>query len=187
MSPLEEAVHEVARLLESRRVPYMVIGGVANLVWGVPRSTGDVDVTLWVEEEAREGFVRDVASELEVLVEDPVAFVERTRVLPARTRSGFRADLVFGLLAYEKEAIDRARPVEFAGLRVRICTAEDLVLHKLASERARDREDVRGILETQGARLDRGYLDRRVEALSRDLDRPDILEFYRRVVRARSR
>lgn len=47
MSALEGAL-TLARLLDSLRVPYMVIGGLANAVWGEPRATLDIDVTVWV-------------------------------------------------------------------------------------------------------------------------------------------
>ena len=39
MNALERAVALITRFLEERRVPYMLIGGIANLVWGEPRST----------------------------------------------------------------------------------------------------------------------------------------------------
>ncbi|MCI0585661.1 MAG: nucleotidyltransferase [Planctomycetes bacterium] len=179
MSGLEDAAAEIAAFLEDRRIAYMVIGGVANLLWGVARSTGDVDVTVWVEETEIPKVVGEAARAFTLLVEDPVGFVARTRVLPVRTRSGFRADLSFGTLPFEREAIERARPRRLGPREIRVCTAEDLVLHKIASERPRDREDVRGILATQGKALDRRYLDPRVEQVARDLERPEILDFYR--------
>jgi hypothetical protein len=182
---LEEAVGEVGTFLESHRIPYMVIGGIANLVWGRPRTTGDVDVTVWVEEAATGDFVREVAAVFRVLVDDPASFVARTRVLPVETTPGVRAEFSFGLLPFEKEAIGRARPHRFGGRSVRVCTAEDLVLHKIASERPRDREDVRGILKERGKELDRRYLDLRVEQVARDLERPEILEFYRAALAGR--
>ena len=42
MSRLEQALVTVARFLEQHHVPYMVIGGIANVVWGRPRTTLDV-------------------------------------------------------------------------------------------------------------------------------------------------
>lgn len=43
MSGLEAALAEVAGRLEERGFPYMVIGGMANLQWGEPRTTQDLD------------------------------------------------------------------------------------------------------------------------------------------------
>jgi hypothetical protein len=46
----EKAIVGVAGALRRLQIPYMIIGGMANIVWGEPRATHDVDVTVWVEE-----------------------------------------------------------------------------------------------------------------------------------------
>ncbi len=61
MNLQEQAVVDIAKFLARLRVPYMIIGGIANAVWGLPRSTVDVDCTVWVEEEGVEDFVRQVS------------------------------------------------------------------------------------------------------------------------------
>ena len=42
----EEALHELSTNLKEAHVPYMIIGGLANAIWGYPRSTLDIDVTI---------------------------------------------------------------------------------------------------------------------------------------------
>ena len=49
MTLLERAVVEIATALESMKIDYIVVGGIANAVWGEPRATIDVDVTVLVE------------------------------------------------------------------------------------------------------------------------------------------
>lgn len=39
MTLLERAVVEVATALESLKIDYMVVGGIANAVWGEPRAS----------------------------------------------------------------------------------------------------------------------------------------------------
>ena len=179
MTPLERALRTAARFLEAEGIPYMVIGGVANLVWGLARTTLDVDITVWVEEARIPPVVERAAGSFRVLPEDPLAFVQTTRVLPLETKEGFRVDLIFGQLPYEERAVRRAVVHEPAGLGIRVCTAEDLIVHKIISDRLQDREDIRGIVQRRGPQLDRAYLDPLIEGLARDLARPDILAFYR--------
>ncbi len=179
MTPFEQAVVSLADFLEGERLPYMVIGGVANLFWGVPRTTLDVDITVWADANQIPSLVERLAFRFKLLPEDPAEFIQQTRVLPLQTEGHIRADLIFALLPYEEEAIRRARPMPFAGRQVRICSPEDLILHKLISDRPRDREDVRGVIARMRKSLDRVYLDPRVESLSHGLSRPDILAFYR--------
>ena len=50
MTPLDHAVRDITRVLESLRIAYAIIGGIANAVWGEPRATIDVDVTIAVDE-----------------------------------------------------------------------------------------------------------------------------------------
>lgn len=60
---------------------------------------------------------------------------------------------------------------------MRVCRPEDLIIHKIVSERLKDREDVRAIIRQQGPRLDRRALTRSVGALARALHRPDLSTF----------
>lgn len=178
MTALERALVTAARFLEAEAVPYMVIGGVANLVWGLARTTLDVDITVWVEESRIPPLIEQAGQRFRVLPADPLNFVRTTRVLPLEAKEGIRVDLIFGQLPYEERAIQRARPQELAGCSIQVCTPEDLIVHKLIADRPRDREDVRGVIQRHGPRLDRVYLDPIVEGLARELARPEILAFY---------
>ncbi len=172
----EAALVHVDRLLRTLGVPYMVIGGQANIIWGEPRATLDIDVTVWVADDALASTIDQVCVSLQSMVERPGAFVVENRVLPLRTDHGIRIDMIFGLLPFEQEAIARGVTREIAGHAVRYCTAEDLILHKILSERPRDLEDARGVTLRQGASLDLAYLEPRIQELARELDEPGILE-----------
>lgn len=60
MTDLELALAEVAAALEAIPVPYMLIGGLAVSSWGEPRSTLDVDVTIWTEPEQLDQTVSEI-------------------------------------------------------------------------------------------------------------------------------
>ena len=187
MNALERAVGSLARFLEAARVPYMVIGGIANLVWGEPRSTLDVDATVLVDEAAWPALVVKLRKRFRVIPKAPLAFVRQTHVLPVETVDGVRIDLIWAQLPYEHRAIARATTEEVAGHRVRVCRPEDLIIHKIVSERPKDREDVRAIVRHQGRRLDRRYLTQTVRALSRALDQPELLTFLNACFRSSKR
>jgi len=183
MSRLEHALVAVARFLEQRHVPYMVIGGVANAVWGIPRTTLDVDLTIWIAEDQMASLITSLVQAFPARTGDPIAFAKETRVLPLVTRDGVQIDVIVGQLPFEREAIQRAVPQDIHGVAVRVCRAEDLILHKLVSERPKDREDVRGIIQQQASRLDRAYLEPRVAELAQALDRPEIQAWYLQCLR----
>lgn len=179
MTPQESALVEVARLLDANGLPYMVIGGLANLVWGLPRATLDVDVTVWGGTRPFDELVPLFEPAFHVLPEEPVDFVTTTRVLPLESTAEVRVDVVFGLLPFEEEAIARAVPRDVGGVTIRFCTAEDLVLMKIISERPKDLDDVRQILLRQRDALDHAYLEPRVHELATLLERPEIEDLYR--------
>lgn len=183
MSRLEETVIAIARFLEQHRIPYMVIGGIANTLLGIPRTTLDVDLTVWVSEGELEAFVGEITKAFLSRSEDPLGFARETRVLPIQTPDGIRADIILGQLPYEQEAIRRAIPQTVQGTPVRVCSPEDLILHKVVSERAKDRDDVQGIIQQQKDRLDRKYLDPRVKSLAEAMSRPDIWSWYEQCLR----
>ncbi|MDI6711305.1 MAG: nucleotidyl transferase AbiEii/AbiGii toxin family protein [Bacillota bacterium] len=178
MTGFEGTLVRVARFLDRHAVPYMVIGGVANLVWGISRATVDVDLTVWVAEDDIPRLLQSMTAEFELLVEDPPGFVRETRVLPAKAPEGFRIDFIFGQLPYEEMAIKRAVARKIHGVEIKICSPEDLIIHKIISERSQDQQDVRGVIKRIGSRLDRRYLDPIVRGLASDLERPEIWERY---------
>jgi hypothetical protein len=180
---LEAALADIAGYLEESGTPYMVMGGFANLHWGRPHLTEDLDVTVLVPEEAWAGWIEGLGRQFKVLPPSPLEFARETRVVPVTTPTGVRVDLILAGMPYEERAIARAREVVVAGRSVRICAPEDLILYQLASERPRDREDVEGVVVRQGMALDRAYLDEHVEALAAGLERREVVDFYHACLR----
>src|SRR5262245_13643835 len=143
MPELDEALVTLGSWLDQQRIPYMVIGGFAVTIWGEPRFTRDLDVTISVPDEKLPATIDLVCSEFTPLVKDAAKFVTETRVLPIIVRS-VPVYLIFAALPYEDDAIDRAKPVKLKAGTVRICSPEDLILHKIVSQRQRDREGSEG-------------------------------------------
>jgi hypothetical protein len=158
----------------------MIIGGLANAVWGEPRATLDIDVTISADTSESSRIATLLESDFRALVSDPEAFVEETRVLPLESRMGVRVDLIFGLLPFEREAVQRARPVPVADREIRFCTPEDLILLKIISRREKDQADAQAILRRRFSELDLDYLEPRIEELSELLSRPEILQTWDR-------
>lgn len=138
----------------------MVIGGQAVLLYGEPRLTGDVDITLGVAPDQLDAVLQVVNDlELTALV-DPHSFVAETLVLPCQDRNGERrVDFVFTFGGYERHAIARGNTVEVGGADVHFASPEDLVILKLVAGRPRDVEDVRGVM-VRHPELDSVYIRR---------------------------
>jgi hypothetical protein len=126
----------------------MVIGGQAVLLYGEPRLTKDIDITLGVGLE-RLSEIRAIVDRLrlEYVTDNVDDFAKETMVLPVIDRkSGIRVDLIFSFSPYERQAIERAREISFGRTKVRFADLEDVVIHKVIAGRPRDIEDVLSIL-----------------------------------------
>jgi len=178
MTKLEAAMLDMAAFLDERRLLYMTIGGFANLYWGVERFTRDVDITLEIDDSALPGLIADLAQSFRITVADPLEFAKRNRLVRVQTQTGVDVDLIFAALPYESAALRRAVPVELGGRSINLCSAEDLIIHKLSSERMQDAVDVEGIVMRQTGRLDLSYLEPLVRQLAAGLERPGIVEFF---------
>lgn len=144
----EKLLAKISGGLNSLKIPYMVIGGQAVLVYGEPRLTKDIDITVGVGID-RLGSVRNLVKRLgfRVLVNDVEKFVRKTMTFPvADKKSGIRLDIIFSFSDYERQAIANAKKIRIAGSTVRFASLEDVVIHKIIAGRPRDLEDVKSIL-----------------------------------------
>ena len=91
---------DLAQLLEKSQVPYMIIGGLANAVWGNPRATIDIDVAVWVPDERITDVLKAIEKNYTLRVEKPRAFISETRVLPVRSKCDLNIDIIFGALPF---------------------------------------------------------------------------------------
>lgn len=144
----ERLLKKIARQLKQASTPYMVIGGQAVLLYGEPRLTRDIDVTLGIGANESEKIRRIVSIiGLKILVKNSKEFVKRNMVLPAiEEKSGIRVDFIFSFSPYERQAIERGKDIKLGRTLVRFASLEDVVIHKVIAGRARDMEDIKSIL-----------------------------------------
>src|SRR5262249_51828160 len=110
MSELDRALASLTAWLTQHGIRHMVIGGFAVTIWGEPRFTPDLDITVSVPVEQIAPSVQLIASQFPCLAAEPVRFVAETRVLPIMLES-VPVKLIFAALPYEDEAISRARSI----------------------------------------------------------------------------
>ena len=180
-----ELLADLARALNGR-CDWFVFGAQAVQVWGVPRLSVDVDVTVRLGSLT----VKELVSALEpagffLRVADDDDFVARTRVLPFVHRpSRIPVDVVLAGPGPEDEFLDRARTIEVGGVAVPVISPEDLVVTKLLAGRPKDLEDVRGILRSLGSRLDLGRVREVLALLEVALDQSDLVPLLETQVEA---
>lgn len=126
----------------------MIIGGQAVLLYGEPRLTKDIDVTLGIGVEGLGQVSQSVQNlRFKILVPDPGNFVKETMVLPTHhEESGIRVDFIFSHSLYEHQAIQNAKRVKLGQQEVCFASLEDVIIHKIIAGRPRDLEDIRSVI-----------------------------------------
>ncbi|MCG8450052.1 MAG: hypothetical protein MI725_10805 [Pirellulales bacterium] len=171
MTPVEQLLGGLVKLLSDQKIPYALIGGWAVRAYGVPRATYDVDVTISLSrEQLSELFVAidalgyDVDDTYQSGWTDTVAgmpLVKAKTFVDGRT---LVADLFLAETPFLASLIDRKQLLPVNGFKAWVATPEDIVLLKLMAGRHRDLGDVQDILFMQG-QLDETYLRRWAETL----------------------
>lgn len=161
----------------------MVIGGQAVLLYGEPRLTRDIDITLAVGTDDLPGILEFVRKlRLRVLVSRPAKFVKRTMVLPVEQEStGIRVDFIFSSSEYERSAIARVAKVKLGGTSVKFISVEDLIIHKVIGGRPRDIDDVQSVL-SKNPRANVKLIQIWLRRFDRALD-SDYLRTFKRILK----
>jgi len=149
----------------------MVIGGQAVLLYGEPRLTRDIDITLGIGVDKLDIIktIVDVIA-LKSLVADVEDFVKKTMVFPViDEKSGIRVDFIFSFSPYERQAIDRAKEIKLDTIKVKFAELEDIVIHKIIAGRARDIEDIKNIL-LKNPGYDELYIEKWLEEFDESLN-----------------
>ena len=182
---IEKLIKQIARHLDSLKVPYMIIGGQAVLLYGRPRLTRDIDITLGIDSdklELVEGLCEKM--KLRILVENPKDFAQETKVLPAEEpNSKVRIDFIFSFTPYESQAIKNAKRILVDDYQVKFASCEDIIIHKMVAGRAIDEEDVKSILAKNKDTIDFKYTEKWLSEFCNVTGHEGILERFNNLLK----
>jgi predicted nucleotidyltransferase len=179
----EELISRLGMSLSKKKIPYMIIGGQAVLLYGSPRLTKDIDITLGVSVDRLADMEEMCRTEnLRILPEEHRHFVQETYVLPVQDAStGIRIDFIFSYTPYEEQAIKRAKRVRLGKVDAQFASVEDVIIHKIFSGRPRDMEDVRNIM-VKNSDMDRGYIRKWLQEFDRTVDGSRFTDSFEKIL-----
>jgi hypothetical protein len=179
MTDHESAAWEAHQFFTSLSVPYVIIGGTAVQHWGEPRFTQDIDVTVSAPLDDLDSFLQQVLKQFSPRLEDALEFAKRNRVILVRASNGYPLDISLALPGYEDEVMKRAVLYQIEQDKtIRICSAEDLIIHKAVAGRPQDIRDIEGIVYRQGQVLDVAHIRKWLETFADILGRPELITFF---------
>jgi hypothetical protein len=157
------SLERVCDVLDHHHIRYALIGAAAMAVYGVSRSTFDIDLLTTDHRALDRTIWAALAGDADVRrgdPEDPLAGVVRITIGEERP-----IDIVIGRHAWQARAVERAQQM---GDAVPVVLARDLVLLKLYAGGSQDLWDVRELLQHAGTSV-ASEVAADVERLSPDL------------------
>lgn len=161
---LENTLKKIAKILQKLKIPYLVTGGVAIVVWGRPRYTADIDILIELKKEKikelvasliKEGYIDEEAVNEALKYQSEFNFVDHENSL--------KVD--FWILKdseFDKSRLKRAIVRNIFGADVVFSSPEDLILRKLLwfkeSGSNRQLEDIYSVMAIIKEKLDYNYL-----------------------------
>lgn len=156
MNDLEVAANEIVSWLQSRQIPYALIGGLAVSFRTIERFTRDIDFAIAVE---RDEHAEEIVREIRLLGYQVHSLLEQTkhgriatvRLTKGRERSVL-VDLLFASSGIEIEVASESELIEiFPKLLIRTATLPALLALKVLSadseSRPQDEIDIRYLLK----------------------------------------
>lgn len=175
-----DAILAFDEFAKRERIQWYLFGAQAVIVYGVPRVTNDIDITVdlgvrtladFIAPLQRAGFEPKFADE---------AFALATRVLPVVHQSTqWKIDLVLAGPGLEQKILEEARPHRVGRRKIRVISPEHLVVLKVLAGRPKDLQDVRGLLDV--ADLDQERIEQTLRDLEQALDQSDLRPLYARL------
>lgn len=158
---------KVVKLLDRLGIQYVLTGGLAVTIWGIPRYTNDADLIIQLSE-------KDIPK-LRLGLEHLSAFgyVDEEMIRDAMRRNsefnyidtegGFKADMWIAKDSpFNRLCFTRRVAVEIGGHDVWVISPEDLIISKLDwwhRGSGKSEDDVRGVMDGQWDRLDWVYIE----------------------------
>jgi len=162
----DAAVQAVLDGLNAVGIPFMVVGSFSSNIYGLARSTQDVDIVVQLQSGQIQQLANVLAVELQLDPQPRFETVTMTTYFVLHTREGkFRIEL-FVLSDDPHDETRFARRVQgmVAGRPVWVPTAEDVIITKVrwygTDRRNKDWDDVRNVIAVQQNRLDWDYIHR---------------------------
>ncbi|TFG11330.1 hypothetical protein EU537_12670 [Candidatus Thorarchaeota archaeon] len=161
MDDFVEVLRLVCRYLNDHDMTYVMVGGIAVMYHGVPRTTVDIVFILKLDDHEIEQFTTFLNSEnFDVSKKDLAdALREGTHCTVFVGDGLLRLDLQGISSEFDEMTLERRISVEFAGVQMYIGSAEDTIINKILFQGEQDLRDARGILVRNEEDLDHAYIE----------------------------
>lgn len=174
-SKLHRALLSGIDALESAKLSYAIVGGLAVSAWATPRATQDVDLYAELPDAAHsalERALRDRGFDVPAMEGE----LERFGVFRSRSRDHVFLDIFPAVGPLGEAILARRRKARIAGRTLWVIAPEDLALLKAFSDRPRDFLDLVTLVNRAKITLDLDYIRQWARMLDASIGTSEVSE-----------
>ena len=162
MITLFEEAAALQELLQAEGLDFFFVGGIPLQIWGQPRLTTDIDLTVFTELINEDERISWFLSRFKPLIgteDSTLQFARQRRVLLLQTESRTEIDVMLGAIADISEELRRASFQQFTpSISLKICSADTLIALKTVAGRGQDFVDIETVMIKQDT-IDWEYIE----------------------------
>ncbi len=160
MRKIEEILKLVCSFLSENNIEYVIVGGIAVLFYGNPRTTMDIDYVVQLAD-------KDIPALVKFLQENGfyadeydmrTALKEKSHCTPEDKETMFRLDIKGVYTEMDERVLMNKKKIKINDIIIYIASPEDTIANKLLFSREQDLNDVLGIYARQHDSLNMEYL-----------------------------
>lgn len=156
---------EIVSALNSRNIPYALSGAIANVVWGIPRATQDIDILISVPQVQLPPLLKVFFSlGFEGDLEELIRKAQKEYFIRLEHHT-LTLEIFLPAIPYHYQVIKRRVKYEIEDTPAWFVSLEDLIILKLLFHRTKDIADIKAIIATQAHRVDKDYIMKTLPSL----------------------
>ena len=161
MDEFPDVLQLVCSYLNETEIDYVVVGGIAVMHHGVPRTTVDIDLILQIDDDEIPAFVKFLNSTGFTATTKDMrsAFKEKSHSTIFYRDSLLRLDIQGVNSQFDKMTLERAIDIELFNTTIKLGTAEDTIINKILFQGEQDLRDALGIFARKQRQLDIAYIE----------------------------
>ena len=162
--PITKSLIILVKYFNDNKIPYVIVGGVAVLVFGRTRVTMDIDIIIDHKLLDRPDFISYLRNNgFDANMSDLLAFDEGLHA-PMFLKDGmFRIDMKGCYSGKEKESIAMAVLEDYNGIEIAVDHPQSIIIHKLLFGSQQDYEDALAVYIRNEEIIDHDWLRKKAE------------------------
>ncbi len=158
---MDDILKIVCGFLDRESINYVIVGGLAVIFHGLPRTTMDIDIILQIGEEQMSKFVKFLKENGFFASREDMkaAFKEKTHCTVEDKESMIRLDIKGIYNEMDQRTFGKRTDFVHKGTKIYLASAEDTIANKLVFGSEQDIRDAESIYVRQSGKLDLNYLE----------------------------